>query len=253
VELVHVEQRGPVATVTLDSPENRNALSSRLLAQLAAALDGARDDASVRVVVLTGTGSVFCSGADLAERLHPPAEEPVTLPEVLARLVQLPKPVVVRVNGHVRAGGFGLVAAGDLAVAPASATFALTEVRVGVAPAMVAVPVLRVMDRRAFTRYALTGETFTAAEAAATGLLSASVGDDELDRWVGAAVGALLEGAPRALAASKGLADLVGGRPWDEALARATGLSAELFASPEAAEGMAAFLEKRSPRWATQP
>jgi methylglutaconyl-CoA hydratase len=238
-----------VATVTLDSPHNRNALSSRLLGELAVALDQARDDPGVRVVVLTGAGPVFCSGADLSERLHPPADQPVTMPEVLARIARLPLPVVVRVNGHVRAGGLGLVAAGDLAVAPVSATFALTEVRVGVAPAMVAVPVLGVMDRRAFYRFALTGETFDAAQAALSGLLTEAVDDDALDAWVDRAVAALLEGSPTALAATKGLADLVGGLGWDEAMAAAAALSGELFASPEAAEGMAAFLEKRRPAW----
>ncbi len=247
---MHVAHRGPVATVTLDSPANRNALSSRLLAELAAALDGVRDDASVRVVVLTGAGPVFCSGADLSERLHPPADAPVTVPEVLSRITRLPQPVVVRVNGHVRAGGLGLVATGDLAVAPGSATFALTEVRVGVAPAMVAVPVLRVMDRRAFCRFALTGETFGAAEAAASGLLTEAVDDDAVDAWVERAVAALLKGSPAALAATQGLAELVDGVGWDEAMAGAAALSAELFGSPDAAEGMAAFLEKRQPAWA---
>jgi methylglutaconyl-CoA hydratase len=202
------------------------------------------------VVVLTGAGRVFCSGADLAERLHPPANEPVTLAEVLGRIARQPQPVVVRVNGHVRAGGLGLVAAGDIAVAPLSATFALSEVRVGVAAAMVAVPILRVMDRRAFCRFALTGEVFGAKEAAGSGLLTEAVDDDGLDAWVDGAVSALLEGSPPALSATKGLADLVGGKGWDEGMAAAAALSAELFASPEAAEGMAAFLEKRRPAWA---
>ncbi len=247
---MHVAHRGPVATVTLDSPANRNALSSRLLAELADALDSVRDDAEVRVVVLTAAGPVFCSGADLSERLHPPADAPVSVPQVLSRITGLPQPVVVRVNGHTRAGGLGFVASGDLAVAPVSATFALTEVRVGVAPAMVAVPVLRVMDRRAFCRFALTGETFGAAEAAACGLLTEAVEDDAVDTWVERVVAALLEGSPAALAATKGLAEMVARAGWDEAMAGAAALSAELFASADAAEGMSAFLEKRRPAWA---
>lgn len=250
MEVVHVERRGPLATVTLDSPENRNALSSALLGQLADALGAVRSDPQARVVVLTGAGPAFCSGADLSERLNPRAgEQRTTLPEVLTSLATLPQPVVARVNGHVRAGGVGLVAACDLAVATASSTFALSEVRVGVAPAMIAVPTLGVMDRRSFSRWTLTGEVFGAEEAAAAGLLTEAVADGALDEWVEVAVAALLRGSPPALAATKGLPSLFAGRGWEEAMAAAAALSEELFASPAAAEGMAAFLERRPPSW----
>jgi len=251
--LVLVDRSGPVTTVTLDSPGNRNALSSSLLAQLLAALRDAQADPEVRVVVLTGSGSTFCSGVDLDERLHPSpvaeppdpdTEPPPTLPEVLTCLVGLPQPVVALVNGHVRAGGMGLVAAADLAVAGPTATFAFTEVRVGVAPAVIAVPALRVMDRRAFARYALTGETFGADDAAAAGLLTAV--DDRPGEWVDRAVGAFLRASPPAVAATKGL---LADHGWDDALASAEALSDELFASDDGAEGMAAFLDRRPPRW----
>lgn len=246
-----MDRRGPVVTLTLDSPHNRNALSSALLGQLAAGLLEVRADPGVRAVVLTATGGVFCSGADLKERLDPPpGDPPATLPEVLTLLAELPQPVVARVNGHVRAGGVGLVAASDLAVAPEGATFAMTEVRVGVAPAIIAVPALAVMDRRSFSRYALTGEAFGAAEAVRSGLLTAAVGPQELDGWVEAAVSALLQGSPTALSATRGLPGLVAGRGWAEAMVVAAALSEDLFASPDAAEGMAAFLGKRPPSWA---
>ncbi len=251
--LVHFDRKGPVLTVTLDSPENRNALSRQLLAELHAALAGAQADPDVRAVVLTGAGRVFCSGVDLNERLHPPpGEPPATLAEVLTTIVSMPQPVIARVNGHARAGGMGLVAACDLAVAADAATFAFTEVRVGVTPAVIAVPALRRMGRRAFDRYALTGDVFSAGEAAAAGLLTTAVPDAHaLDAWVDEAVSSLLAAEPRAVAATKGLADLVD-RPWGEALAAAEELSDALFASDPAAEGMAAFLEKRRAAWVVE-
>jgi enoyl-CoA hydratase/carnithine racemase len=187
---------------------------------------------------------------DLEERLHPPAgAPPMTLPQVLSMIVTMPQPVVARVNGHVRAGGMGLVCASDLAVAPAAATFGFSEVRVGVAPAMIAVPALRRMGRRAFDRYALTGDVFDAAAAAAAGVLTAAVADTAaLDEWVRSVVRSLLRSAPTAVAATKALPDFAG-RPWDEALDAASELSDRLFAGAPAAEGMAAFLEKRNPSW----
>lgn len=251
--LVRQARQGAVVTLTLDSPANRNALSRRLLAELATGLAETQADPDVRVVVLTGAGSTFCSGVDLTERLHPPpGVPPATLPEVLASIVAMPQPVVARVNGHVRAGGMGLVCACDLAAAADGATFAFSEVRVGVAPAVIAVPALRRMGRRSFDRYALTGDVFDARAAAAGGVLSAAVRDvDELDSWVDDVVASLLRCAPAAVAATKGLADLVA-RPWDEALDAAAELSEGLFGAAEAAEGMAAFLEKRAPSWVVE-
>ena len=182
--LVDVQDVDGVRTVTLDSPTNRNALSSRLLNELAAALEEAADDRAVRMVVLTGAGTVFCSGADLSER---GAAAPNRMPDILRTLVECPVPVIARVNGAARAGGLGLIAAADMAVAAEAATFGFSEVRVGVAPAMILVPALRVVEPRFLARAVLTGESFTAAEAAAAGLLSAVVPDEAaLDEWVGA-------------------------------------------------------------------
>jgi enoyl-CoA hydratase/carnithine racemase len=281
---VRVDRRGPVTTLTLDSPHNRNALSSGLLRELRDALHGAQADPDVRVVVLTGEGTAFCSGVDLHERLHPPdrgpevdgsmvdgpagkadraagdgeADGPASLPDVLSCLVGLPQPVIARVNGHVRGGGVGLVAACDLAVAAPSATFAFSEVRVGVAPAVIAVPGLRVMDRRAFARYALTGEPFGAADAASAGLLTTVT--DDVDGWVAGVVASVLRSSPAAVAATKELTGWPAvGAPgtgaagaWDDAIAAAEALSDELFASADGIEGMAAFVEKRPARWVVE-
>lgn len=251
--LVRQDRRGPVVTLTLDSPKNRNALSRTLLAELHGMLRSAQADPDVRVVVLTAEGRTFCSGVDLTERLHPPpGEAPATLADVLTTIAALPQPVIARVNGHVRAGGMGIVAACDLAVADGDGSFAFTEVRVGVAPAIIAVPALRRMHHRAFDRYALTGEVFGAADAASAGLLTAAVPDRvALDAWVDEIIGALLACAPQAVAATKGLADILD-QPWGEALSAAEELSDTLFKSEPAAEGMTAFLEKRHAAWVTE-
>jgi methylglutaconyl-CoA hydratase len=172
------------------------------------------------------------------------------MPEILTGIVESPVPVIARVNGHARAGGLGLVAAADLAVAPAAATFAFTEVRVGVAPAMILVPAQRVVEPRFLARAVLTAEPFSAAEAGAAHLLSAVVEDEPaLDAWVGARTAALRKAAPGAVRATKELVRTLPAWAWDDALSAAAARSAELFAGPEAAEGMAAFLEKRRPSW----
>ncbi len=247
--LVSVQHYYGVRTLTLDSPENRNALSARLLEELDAALRDATRDPEVRAIVLTGAGTVFCSGADLSERGSPATSR---MPDILTTIVESPTPVIARVNGHARAGGIGLVAACDMAVAPESATFAFTEVRVGVAPAMILVPALRVTDHRFLARVTLTGERFGAPEAMAAGLLSAVTADGfALDDWVADATTAIRQGAPGAVRATKGLLRNLPTLGWHDGLTAATQLSADLFGGAEAAEGMDAFLEKRRPSWDT--
>ena len=240
---------GGIRTVTLDSPANRNALSSRLLHELERALRDATRDSEVRAVVLTATGTVFCSGADLSER---GTAAPNLMPDILTTVVQSPVPVIARVNGHARAGGLGLIAACDMAVAPESATFSFTEVRVGVAPAIILVPALRSMDPRFLSRATLTGERFGAREAAAAGLLSAVTEDEaSLDTWVEERTKSIRQGAPGAIRATKELVRTMSSRGWSDGLAEAAAVSAELFAGAEAAEGMDAFLQKRRPLWDT--
>jgi methylglutaconyl-CoA hydratase len=246
--LVHITRRGPVRVLTLDSPHNRNALSARLLDELAEGLAQAAADDTVRLVVLTATGAAFCSGADLTERTATAAAS--RFPEILTALRTAPVPVVARVNGPARAGGLGLIAAADLSVAASACTFAFSEVRVGVAPAMILVPSLRVAEPRFLARAVLTGEPFGATEAAAAGLLTAVVdGESALDEWVGNVTASILRAAPGAVAATKSLLRELAGVPFAEALAAAQVRSAELFAGAEAAEGMEAFLAKRPPAW----
>jgi enoyl-CoA hydratase/carnithine racemase len=249
--LVDVQHGDGIRTLTLNSPDNRNALSERLLAQLEQALRDATSDPDVRAVVLTGTGTVFCSGADLSER---GTAAPNRMPAILTSVVESPVPVLVRVNGHARAGGIGLIAAADMAVAAEAATFAFTEVRVGVAPAMILVPALRVMDRRFLTRATLTGERFGAAEAVGAGLLTAVTPDEAaLDAWVADRTTALRQAAPGAVRATKELLRTLPAQEFDVGLAAAAVTSADLFAGAEAAEGMDAFLQKRRPAWDTTP
>jgi methylglutaconyl-CoA hydratase len=239
-ELVRLDVERNVATVTLDSPANRNALSRTLLEQLDARLRDALADDAVRVLVLSHTGSVFCSGADLKEPPGPDA--PLSLPDVLNLLWTAPKPVVARVGGHARAGGIGLVAACDVAVAARDATFAFSEVRLGVVPAIISLVTLpRLCHARALELY-LTGDTFDGARAAEIGLVAAVA--DDVDGTVGEYVDKLRLGAPGALAATKRLLRA----PLD--FAELERLSLETFAGEEAREGMAAFAEKRPPHWA---
>jgi methylglutaconyl-CoA hydratase len=252
--LVHRTAEHGVATITLDSPRNRNALSVRLLGDLEDRLNWAIAEDDVRVIVLTGTGPVFCSGADLkeqrAERPDPHAA-PVTasFPEIMSLIWESPKPVICRLNGPARAGGLGLVAACDFAFAPLPATFAFTEVRLGVAPAMIAVTVLRRLEPRAAAEYFLTGETFDAARAAEIGLLTRAVPEEELDAVVTHYTDMLLKGGPEALAITKQLVRSVPTIPLEEGMRRMAELSAQRFTSAEGQEGIRAFMEKRPPRW----
>ncbi|MGH9228512.1 MAG: enoyl-CoA hydratase-related protein [Acidimicrobiales bacterium] len=252
-----LDARG-VLTVTLADEANRNALSTRLVGELSDALDAADVDPQVRVVVLTNRGKVFCAGADLSERSsgsraggaddRPAA---VRRPEDLfGRFARSPKPYVGRIAGHCVAGGMGLAAAMDISIAADDARFGFTEVRVGVAPAVISVvclPKLRAADARAAF---LRGTRFTAAEAARIGLINTAAPADRLDDEVAVAVDDLLAGGPGALAASKRLLARVPGMPVDEAFTWTGALSAELFAGDEARQGMRAYLEKRPAPWA---
>ncbi len=245
-----------VLTVTLADEANRNALSTRLVGELSDALDAADADPDVRVVVLTNRGRVFCAGADLSERSSGSGaggdDRPAAVrrPEDLfGRFARSPKPYVGRIAGHCVAGGMGLAAAMDISIAADDARFGFTEVRVGVAPAVISVvclPKLRAADARAAF---LRGTRFAAAEAARIGLINAAVPTDRLDHEVAAAVDDLLAGGPGALAASKRLLAEVPGMPVDEAFAWTGALSAELFAGDEAEAGMRAYLEKRPAPW----
>lgn len=256
--LVHSEAGGGIATITLDSPGNRNALSVRLLGELESALRAAIGDEGVRVVVLTGTGPVFCSGADLKEQSPAqgtPGGAPVTasFPEIMHLIWESPKPVICRLNGTARAGGLGLVAACDFAIAPDSATFAFSEVRLGVVPAMISVTVLRRLGPRAASEYFMTGEVFDAARAVEIGLLTRAVPMEELDATVTRYAGMLIRGGPESLAITKRLVREVPGYSVQEGTLRMAELSARRFTSEEGQEGIRAFLEKRPAAWIPKP
>lgn len=248
-----LDSRG-VLTVTLADEQNRNALGRRLMADLTAALDRADADPAVRVVVLTNSGGVFCAGADLREgsaAAHGPADHPPTAraSDVFARLRSSPKPYVGRIDGHCVAGGMGLAAATDISVARDDVKFGFTEARVGVAPAMISVLCLPRMRRGDAAAAFLRAGRFDAATAVRLGLLNEAVPAARLDAAVAEIVDDLLEGGPAALAACKRLINEVPEMGFDEALAWTQRLSAELFDSDEASEGMSAFLSRRPPRW----
>ncbi len=248
--LVRAQSSGEIRTVTLDSPHYANALSTALLTQLRAALADAMSDPGVRVVVLTGAGKVFCAGADLKEALTNPSGATGLMSAVVQLLWDSSKPVICRVNGAARAGGIGLVAASDIAIAAERATFAFSEVRIGVVPAVISVPCLRRMPSRAAAEYFLTGEVFDARRATEIGLLTRAVPADDLDAEVARYAGMLLRGAPGALAGTKGVLRDVPASGVAAGLARMAELSGQFFGSDEAREGMSAFAAKRDPAWA---
>jgi len=283
--LVRVETGQGVATLTLDSPHNRNALSTPLMTQLMAALEAAEGDEAVRVVVLSHTGPVFCSGADLKETAETVAPEPAgsgagrgaispdsagsrgqsersepsstasgripvaMLGDVLAAIWECPKPVVARVGGAARAGGLGLVAAADIAICAEEATFAFSEVRLGVVPAVISATVLPRLPPRAAAELFLTGDTFDGRRAERIGLVTRATTAETLDATVAAYCGALVLGGPEALAGTKGVLHRRSTATVREELAELSALSVGYFQSEEGREGVRAFREKRHASW----
>ena len=247
--VVHCTVSDGVATVTLDSPENRNALSRAVVADLHTALDRA-EQADIRVIVLTHTGNTFCAGADLKERGAGPVDSTTTV-TAFRRLMEARQPTIAAVKGAVRAGGVGLMASCDLVVVPAAADFAFTEVRLGAAPAMISVPLLRRCSAARLAAPFLTGERFDAGYAREIGLVShVAEGTEGVDVQVAALVAGILAAEPNAVAATKEILRTVPGEALDTAFPRMQHLSESLFASPEAQEGIRAFFEKRPPSWA---
>jgi enoyl-CoA hydratase len=252
-DLVSYAADGSVARLTLDSPHNRNALSTALVEQLRAGLRRATADPAVRAIVLGHTGNTFCAGADLSEATDADPRQAMAartteLAALLRAIVECPLPVIAAVDGHVRAGGMGLVGACDIAIAGARSTFALTEVRIGVGPAVISLTLLPKMTPRSAARYYLTGETFTAQQAAEIGLITEAA--DDVAAAVHAVTADLAKGSPQGLAASKAFTTAAILAGFDRDARRLAEESARLFDSEEAREGMSAFLEKRPPRWA---
>lgn len=245
-ELVRLSTADGIATITLDSPHNRNALSQQFTGELLAHVETAGADDAARVVVIRSAGDVFCSGADLSEAttvgMGVGAQRMV---DVQQAIVACPKPVVARVAGPVRAGGIGIVAAADISIAGHSATFALTEVRLGLAAATISLTVLpRLTDRAAAFTF-LTGDSFDGAEAARLGLVTRSVPDYELDTDLDAVLRSLLKGVPQGLRETKKLLNRELLADIEARGSQLAELSAGLFGSEVAQEAMLAFLNRQ--------
>lgn len=254
---IHYEVTDGIATITLNSPERRNVLNAESILGLREALATAAADDAVRVVVLTGAGNTFCAGADLAGATSGDAQSfagsgPRALVALLEDLLDHPKPTVAKVQGHVAGGGNGLVAACDLAVAAAEAKFAFSEVRVGVAPAVISVVCLARLNPGDAYELLLTGDRVPAERVKQAGMLTSVVPVAELDAAVADLVGKLRLGGPNALAATKELLRKVPTMPRADAFAWTADLSGKLFSSEEAQAGMTAFLSRTAPPWAGQ-
>ncbi|MDY0329322.1 MAG: enoyl-CoA hydratase-related protein [Thiomonas sp.] len=255
---INVQREGAVATVTLHRPEVRNAFDAATIAALHTAFVELGEEAGVRCVVLAAQGPAFCAGADLRYMQQLAGfneaqnrDDALQLARMLRAVAECPRPVIARVQGDAFAGGFGLVAACDLAVAVQTARFCLSEVKLGLIPATIMPHVLRAIGERAAQRYTLTAEVLDAATAQAIGLIhevaaDAAALDAQVQRWCAA----LQHASPQALAAAKRLLAEVPHRPLGEALLADTAERiAQARASADGREGIAAFLSKRKPNW----
>lgn len=254
---IEVERDAGVARLWLNRPDLRNAMNDVLIAELNDAIAALVADDAVRAIVLGGRGKAFCAGGDLAwmktaREMTPEAarEDSGKLARVLRRLYESPKPTVARVHGAAFAGGMGLVAACDIAVASAETRFCLSEVKLGLIPAMISPYVIRAMGEPRARRYFLTAEVFDAAEAHRIGFVHELAPAGELDGRLDALLAHLVQGGPLALGETKRLIRDVAGRPIDDAITDETASRiARVRASDEAQEGIAAFFEKRKPGW----
>lgn len=256
-ETLQVERDGRVTRLWLNRPAVRNAFNAVMVRELRKALEDVRRDDEVRVVVLSGRGSSFCSGADLnwmreiiSFTYEQNLGETMELAEALHELYSLPKPTVARVNGPAIGGGTGFVSACDIVVASTEARFGLSEVKIGVVPAAISPYVVRRMGESRARQYFLTGERMDGRRALEVGLANIVAEPAGLDAAVEAVVGSLLSSGPEALASAKELLRRVPGMDFAEAKRFTAEMIARLRVSEEAQEGMAAFLEKRKPKWA---
>ena len=257
---IEVEVMNHVGIVWLNRPEIRNALSGDVFKELGTVLKAMEKDSGVRALCLAGRGPAFCAGADLnwmkkaanftkAQNLK---EAKAGLADILYQLHSFKKPTVARIHGAAYAGGMGLVAACDIAVASMDATFCLSEAKLGLIPATISPYVIRAMGQRMASRYFLTAERFDAAEAYRIGFIHEITPPNELDAKVNDMLGHLMLSGPRALEASKKLIPLSGGTKLTPAVRAETAKRiADTRASAEGKEGIASFLEKRKPKWVT--
>lgn len=254
MEAVRIETKGDVATIRLHRPEVRNALNEVLIAELAQAFGGLTE--STRLVILAGEGPAFCAGADAQWMARSKSfsredneRDAAALATLLKTVDECPCPVVARVAGAALGGGAGLAAACDIVVAEDGAQFGFPEVRLGLIPAVISTFVLPRIGARAARRYFLTGERFPASQAAAIGLVHEVVAADALDSRIDGITRELLQGGPQAVKAAKRLIREVASLPRDRAIEETIRAIADIRVSPEAQEGLGAFLEKRKPRW----
>lgn len=239
------------AWITLNRPENRNALSAILVNELYAHLIAANDNPEVRSIVITGTGPAFCAGADLKS---PPGQlvdgnQAVTYPEVLNTILESPKPVIAAVNGAAFAGGLGLVGAADIVVTVSDVQFSFSEVRIGVIPAVISVVCIPKLGTHHAMKLFLTGERFTGEQAVAMGFAHSAVTAEELLSAVQEEIDAINLGGPIAVQECKKLVRRVSELSIKDGFNETADWSKRLFQSEEGAEGMAAFREKRKPNW----
>ncbi len=245
------DNRNGAAWITLNRPERRNALSSVLVTELYEHLAAANADDAVRCVVITGNGPAFCSGADLK---NPPGQAApgalaVPYPDVLTAILESVKPVIAAVNGAAFAGGLGLVGAADIAVCVEDAPFSFSEVRIGVIPAVISVVCLRKLGTHHGMKLFLTGERFDGTRAVAMGLAHRAVPAERLRAAVQEEIDMIALGGPTAVVECKKLVRKIPEMSIAEGFAETTAWSARMFGGAEAAEGMAAFREKRRPDW----
>jgi len=245
------EVSGGVATITLNRPENRNALSVELVNAVGDHWHAAQADDAVRVILFTNVGNTFCAGADL-KAATPGVPQPATrynFVEILDQIMESPKPVVARLAGHCTAGGVGLAAACDISIAADDTIIGFTEVRIGVAPAVISVVCLPKLRRADASELFLNGERVPATRAAEVGLINRAVPREQLDVEVQDVLDKLVRGGPNALAATKQLITRVPQMARTEAWDWTSELSQSLFRSEEGTEGIAAFKERRDPSW----
>ena len=254
---LEIQLEGPVATIWMNRPDLHNAFDEDLIAELTAACKALDDDDDVRVVILAGRGRSFSAGADLNwmkraadNGIDENLDDARALARMLRALAEMRKPTIARVQGAALGGGMGLAAACDIAVASTKAVFATSEVRFGIIPSAISPYVLRAIGARQAYRYFQSAERIDAQRAREIGLVHEAVAPEELDAKVQEIVASLLQGGPLSQTAAKSLIRAVKNQPINDVLVEETAHRiAHLRATPEAQEGIAAFLDKRQPNW----
>jgi methylglutaconyl-CoA hydratase len=257
VDRFRIEIGGGVATLTMARPDVNNAFDDIMIREMTATLESLAASASAETIVIAGEGKNFCAGADIEWMKRVAAHDDrdnLADAEALAKLMsvldQMPKPTIAKVQGAAYGGGVGLVACCDIAIASDDARFCLSEVKLGLIPAVIGPYVMGAIGSRAARRYFQTAEVFDAIRARELGLVHEVVSSSQLDRQIASIVASLRQGAPQAKAAAKAFVRQIAHRPADEKLIRETAAAiARIRAKPEAKEGLSAFLERRKPKW----